>query len=52
MPMTHSPSSPNPQSPILNASPILWALFLASSWTWCIGMFLPVLLMRDAGWMG
>ncbi|MCC6283904.1 MAG: hypothetical protein IT439_01190 [Phycisphaerales bacterium] len=25
------------------------ALFLASSWTWCIGMFLPVLLLRDFG---
>lgn len=23
--------------------------FLASSWTWCIGMFLPVLLLRDLG---
>lgn len=50
--MTHSPSSPNPQSPIPNASPTLWALFLACSWTWCIGMFLPALLLRDAGWMG
>lgn len=26
-----------------------WAAFLACSWTWCIGMFLPVLLMRDYG---
>ncbi|MEX2217497.1 MAG: hypothetical protein WD749_01950 [Phycisphaerales bacterium] len=26
-----------------------WACFLASSWTWCIGMFLPVLLFRDFG---
>lgn len=26
-----------------------WALFLAVSWTWCIGMFLPALLMRDGG---
>jgi hypothetical protein len=26
-----------------------WAAFLAVSWTWCIGMFLPVLLMRDYG---
>lgn len=50
--MTDSPSSPNPQSPIPNASPILWAFFLACSWTWCIGMFLPALLLRDAGWMG
>src|SRR6185369_14760745 len=26
-----------------------WAAFLAASWTWCIGMFLPVLLVRDFG---
>ncbi len=26
-----------------------WASFLACSWTWCIGMFLPVILMRDYG---
>lgn len=26
-----------------------WAAYLASSWTWCIGMFLPVLLVRDFG---
>lgn len=26
-----------------------WAFFLGSSWTWCIGMFLPGLLMRDFG---
>ena len=29
-----------------------WALFLACSWTWCIGMFLPVLLVRDYGFAG
>jgi hypothetical protein len=29
-----------------------WAVFLAMSWTWCIGMFLPVLLLRDLGWPG
>jgi hypothetical protein len=31
-----------------------WGAFLACSWTWCIGMFLPVLLVRDfgdAGWL-
>ena len=31
-----------------------WAVFLGMSWTWCIGMFLPVLLARDlgiAGWL-
>ncbi len=26
-----------------------WAIYLAMSWTWCIGMFLPVLLVRDYG---
>ncbi len=25
------------------------AAFVACSWTWCIGMFLPVLLLRDMG---
>lgn len=29
-----------------------WGLFLASSWTWCIGAFLPILLLRDWGWRG
>jgi hypothetical protein len=31
-----------------------WALFLGLSWTWCIGMYLPVLMVRDygvAGWV-
>lgn len=26
-----------------------WAVYLGVSWTWCIGMFLPVLLVRDFG---
>jgi hypothetical protein len=26
-----------------------WATFLGMSWTWCIGMFLPVMLIRDYG---
>ena len=26
-----------------------WALYLGMSWTWVIGMFLPVLLIRDFG---
>ena len=25
-------------------------MFVACSWTWCIGMYLPVLLIRDFGW--
>jgi hypothetical protein len=29
-----------------------WAVYLGVSWTWCIGMFLPVLLMRDYGVWG
>ena len=31
---------------------LCWAAYLACSWTWCIGMFLPVLLIRDYGIMG
>ena len=27
------------------------AFYLASSWLWCIGAFLPVLLLRDYGWV-
>lgn len=29
-----------------------WAAFLGMSWTWCIGMFLPVILIRDYGISG
>lgn len=29
-----------------------WAAYLACSWTWCIGMFLPILLVRDFGLWG
>lgn len=32
--------------------PLLWACYLGASWTWCIGMFLPVLLVRDVGVAG
>src|SRR4051794_16245838 len=32
-----------------NSSPLGWAIYLGMSWTWCIGMFLPVLLIRDYG---
>lgn len=38
--------------PQLRGTPILDAFYLASSWTWCIGMFLPALLLRDYGWWG
>ena len=36
-------------TPRATSSPLAWALFLGVSWTWCIGMFLPVLLVRDYG---
>ncbi|HEY1922686.1 MAG TPA: hypothetical protein VGG44_07955 [Tepidisphaeraceae bacterium] len=29
-----------------------WAVYLAMSWTWCIGMYLPVLIMRELGFLG
>ncbi len=29
-----------------------WAVYLACSWTWCIGMFFPVLLVHDYGVWG
>lgn len=31
---------------------IMWALFLGCSWTWVIGMYFPVLLLRDYGLWG
>ena len=31
-------------------STIGWGLFCASSWTWCIGMFLPLILLQVFGW--
>ena len=37
---------------IIPPGPIGWGAFLACSWTWCIGMFLPVLLLRDYGAWG
>ncbi|QOJ01465.1 MAG: hypothetical protein HRU70_13615 [Phycisphaeraceae bacterium] len=44
--MSHAPNHPEPTA---SAG---WAAYLASSWTWCIGMFLPVLLVRDFGLWG
>ncbi|MEM9167151.1 MAG: hypothetical protein AAGB48_09025 [Planctomycetota bacterium] len=29
-----------------------WAAYLGSSWTWCIGMYLPILMVRDLGLAG
>ncbi|MCH2162751.1 MAG: hypothetical protein MK085_12875, partial [Phycisphaerales bacterium] len=33
-------------------STIGWGLFCASSWTWSIGIFLPLLMMQLYGWKG
>ncbi len=38
--------------PTRRVPPLLWGLYLGVSWTWCIGMFLPILLLRDYGWPG
>jgi len=29
-----------------------WGLYGAASWTWCIGLFLPTILMQWFGWSG
>lgn len=31
---------------------MMWGLFCTSSWTWCIGMYLPFILLRLWGWPG
>ncbi|MGJ8636166.1 MAG: hypothetical protein ACSHX5_04935 [Phycisphaerales bacterium] len=46
-----SEGSLNAQEPTTQ-NPILWGAYLGCSWTWCIGMFFPVLLLRDFGWAG
>lgn len=38
--------SPHPDSTLRT---LTRAIFLAVSWTWCIGMFLPIILIRDHG---
>ena len=45
-------ASEPPPANFLCRSPLLRAFFLGTSWTWCIGMFLPVLLIRDMGLWG
>ncbi|MEO1585314.1 MAG: hypothetical protein AAFR96_12190 [Planctomycetota bacterium] len=32
--------------------PLGWAAFLGASWTWVIGMYLPILMIRDLGLAG
>lgn len=48
-------SESNNQAPPPTHGPlaaIMWGLFLGCSWTWVIGMFFPVLLLRDYGLWG
>jgi len=45
-------SDESPAVQTTTRNPVLWGAYLACSWTWCIGMFLPALLIRDMGWMG
>ena len=53
MPNDADIAPPTPASSLRRAlAPVGWALYLAASWTWCIGMFLPVLLVRDHGVLG
>jgi hypothetical protein len=47
--MTRGQTSQNEVGRVGVAGVISWGAFLACSWTWCIGMFLPVLLLRDFG---
>ncbi len=43
-----APAQANPANPPIPRT-LAWGAYLAVSWTWCIGMFLPVLLIRDYG---
>lgn len=36
-------------APLAPRSVFAWALYVGTSWTWCIGMFLPIILLRDFG---
>lgn len=41
-----------PETAPRSLGPTGWAVYLGCSWTWCIGMFLPALLIRDLGLWG
>jgi hypothetical protein len=53
--MTDAANQPNKDTPPPmrgTLAVVMWACFLGCSWTWVIGMFLPVLLVRDYGVWG
>ena len=39
-------------APNQHRNTVAWGIFCACSWTWCIGMFLPVLMLDRYGWTG
>ncbi|MCP4833582.1 MAG: hypothetical protein GY895_02350 [Phycisphaera sp.] len=41
-----------PSTVIRTTSTIGWGFYCAASWTWCIGMFLPLILLSRFGWPG
>jgi hypothetical protein len=40
---------PDRRSP---AAAVPWGIFCACSWTWCVGMYLPILMLERYGWPG
>jgi hypothetical protein len=51
LPMSHE-VTPGPRIQHGLGPTLLWACFLGCSWTWVIGMFLPIMLLRDFGVAG
>lgn len=43
---------PRPVLSPFGSGPFLWGLYCACSWTWCIGLYLPVILIDRFGWPG
>ncbi len=41
-----------PETRSSTAGALGWGVYCASSWTWCIGMFLPVIMLQRYGWAG
>ena len=53
MPNSNAPKQPDQLNNSLPTA-LAWACFLGCSWTWVIGMFFPIMLLRDygvAGWL-
>jgi hypothetical protein len=46
---SNNSSSPPMRGPL---AAVIWACFLGCSWTWVIGMYFPVLLLKDYGLLG